>query len=529
MSTLLQDQRQEPPPTKPTAKAAPRKEQPERDLWTRRLAIGLPVLVLVLLLVAANQIGGILLARDLRDDYQDLVAEGEEVLGRLSEAAPAADAPAAAAPATAPDVRPEVTVDVTLTEFAVTADVTEIPAWATVTLNVTNDGSIPHDVEINGEVKTAMLDAGQSETITYDAPGSGVLSLVCTVAGHSAAGMTLELPIVGGEDAADEGATTTGQAAAAAPAVEYATPENADAYQGEKPPLEVRDPAAPPLPGGTVHDVTFTVEEKVMQIAEGVYQEVWTFDGQVPGPVLRVKVGDTVNLTLRIPEAAQLGHSIDFHASQVAWNDEMRTISPGEELFYSFTATHAGVFMYHCGTAPTLHHIGNGMYGMIIVEPEGGLPEVDHEYTFVQGEYYTGPQGEPGDLTKMSEGAASPDYVVWNGVANQYADQPIEVGVGERIRAFVLNAGPSVDSSFHVVGTIFDTVAKEGVLLTPDNPGRWGSQAVDLAPAQGGYVEFSLAEDGLYPIVTHAFNHTGKGALGLFQAGTGGEMPAGGH
>jgi nitrite reductase (NO-forming) len=267
----------------------------------------------------------------------------------------------------------------------------------------------------------------------------------------------------------------------------------------------------------------------VMQVAKDVYQEVWTFNGTVPGPTLRVHVGDTVDVALINPKAAKLGHSVDFHASQVAWNDEMATINPGEKKVYKFTATHAGFFMYHCGTSPALHHIGNGMYGGIIVEPKGGLPKVDHEFAFVQGEYYTGPQGQPGDLTKMAAGAAAPDYVVFNGTANQYLDHPIEVGVGDRIRTWVLNAGPSVDSSFHVVGTIFDTVMKEGVTLERDNPQGYGAQAIDLAPAQGGYAEFSLAEDGLYPIVTHAFNHPGRGALGLFKAGHGGPAPAGGH
>jgi nitrite reductase (NO-forming) len=266
-----------------------------------------------------------------------------------------------------------------------------------------------------------------------------------------------------------------------------------------------------------------------MQVAEDVWQEVWTFDGLAPGPTLRVKVGDTVNLTLRNPQEAVVGHSIDFHASQVAWNGPMQTINPGEEIVYRFEATHAGVFMYHCGTAPALHHIGNAMHGLIVVDPADGLAEVDHELFFVQHEYYLGPQGEAGDLTKMAKTAAEPDLVVFNGVADQYAAEPIEVGVGETIRAWVVNNGPSADSSFHVVGTIFDTVVKEGATLSADNPGRWGSQAIDLAPAQGGYVEFSLAEDGLYPIVTHAFNHVGRGALGLFKAGTGGEAAAGGH
>src|SRR5699024_1584487 len=151
---------------------------------------------------------------------------------------------------------------------------------------------------------------------------------------------------------------------------------------------------------------------------------------------LRVKVGDTINLTLRNPEDAVVGHSIDFHASHVAWNKEMATINPGEEITYSFTARHAGVFMYHCGTPPAIHHVGNAMHGLIIVEPEDELPEVDHEFFFVQHEYYLGPQGEPGHMTKMSKTAPEPDLVVFNGVANQYMDEPIEVGVDERIRVW---------------------------------------------------------------------------------------------
>ena len=132
-------------------------------------------------------------------------------------------------------------------------------------------------------------------------------------------------------------------------------------------------------------------------------------------------------------------------------------------------------------------------------------------------------------LEKAAAGAPAPDFVVWNGIANQYKDHPIEVPVGETVRVFVLNAGPSIDSSFHVVGTIFEDVIKEGIHLQRGNDGNWGSQAVDLSPAQGAIVEMHFDEDGLYPIVTHAFNFVGRGALGLFQAGTGGEMPAGGH
>jgi nitrite reductase (NO-forming) len=236
-----------------------------------------------------------------------------------------------------------------------------------------------------------------------------------------------------------------------------------------------------------------------------------------------------VRITLRNPDTNKLPHSVDFHASLVAWNDEMRTINPGEELVYEFEAKYAGVYMYHCGTTPALHHIASGMFGMIIVEPEGGLPPVDHEFALVQSEWYLGEQAGFVSLDKASAAAPAPDYVVWNGIANQYADHPIEVPVGETVRVFVLNAGPSIDSSFHVVGTIFDQVIKEGVQLRRGNEGNWGSQAVDLSPAQGAIVEMHFDEDGLYPIVTHAFNFVGRGALGLFQAGDGGEAPAGGH
>lgn len=493
-----------------------RKRGPD-EVWSRRLAIGLPVLVLVLIVVVANQIGGVLIAKDLRDDYTRLVADAQAAAG----AASAADEPTAASP---PDERPEMEVALALDEMTIDADVDEIPAWATVTFHVVNDGSVAHDAAV-GSDGTAMLDPGASDTFTVDAPGSGTLTIACTVPGHEDAGMRVELPIAGdgGTAQANAAGSDVSEVAAAA------SPDNADAYDGDKPPLQRRDPALPPAPDGDVHDITWTVEETVVQVAEGVWQEAWTFDGRAPGPTLRIKVGDTVNLTLRNPEDSEVGHSIDFHASQVAWNDEMRTIDPGEELTYSFDATHAGVFMYHCGTAPALHHIGNAMHGLIIVEPAGGLAEVDHEFFFVQHEYYLGPQGQPGDLSKMAKTAAEPDLVVFNGVADQYLDEPIEVGVGETVRAWVINNGPSADSSFHVVGTIFDTVVKEGVELSADNPQRWGGQALDLAPAQGGYVEFSLAEDGLYPIVTHAFNHVGAGALGLFKAGDGGPGADGGH
>jgi nitrite reductase (NO-forming) len=262
--------------------------------------------------------------------------------------------------------------------------------------------------------------------------------------------------------------------------------------------------------------LTLRTTEVELEIAPGVKQVMWTFDDQVPGPTMRGKVGDIFRVTLTNEGA--LPHSIDFHASKVAWDDEMRSIGPGQSLVYEYEAKHAGIFMYHCGTAPALHHIGMGMYGAIIIDPPE-LPPVDHEFVFVQSEIYDAAEGEVADVAEMADEAWA--AVVFNGQVNQYRDRPIEVGVGERVRAWVLDDGPSENSSFHVVGTVFDTVYKEGEYQLRPGAGRGGAQALDLQPAQGGFVEFTLDEEGLYPIVTHKFSNVGKGALGLFQAGDG--------
>ncbi len=319
-------------------------------------------------------------------------------------------------------------------------------------------------------------------------------------------------------------ASTAAMSGMAMPSAQPAAP--AVQKDPNAPKYELRDPTAPPLMKGTVHDIDLYAVEKPMTVADGFVQMTYAFGltpdkASVPGPVLRVKVGDTVRIHLKNPATNKMPHSIDFHASMVAWNDEMTDINPGQEKLYEFKATYAGVFMYHCGTAGVLSHLMNGMYGMIIVEPTAGLPKVDHEFFVVQSEWYLGPQGQIGDLSKASMTAASPDYVVFNGVANQYKDNPIKVPTGDSVRIFVLDAGPSFDSSFHIVGTIFEDVIKEGVHVKRGNEGNWGVQAVDLSPAQGAIVEFHLAEDGLYPMVTHAFNLPGHGAIGLFQAGDG--------
>ncbi len=374
------------------------------------------------------------------------------------------------------------------------------------TVKFVNDGAQDHDWIVPGT--RLLAHSGQTVTGEINVPEQG-LKYVCSFAGHAAAGMRGVISVKGAA-ATDQMENHGGPATSS----EVKADPNAPKYQ-------VHDPAAPQLLEGTVHDINLVTEEKLMTVADGYVQKVWTFNGTVPGPVIRVKIGDTVRIHLKNPANSTMQHSIDFHASQVAPNDEMRSIKPGEELLYEWKADYAGVWMYHCGTSPTLFHIMNGMYGMVIVEPKEGLPKVDKEFAFVQSEWYLGPQGEVTNLEKANVGAPAPDFVVFNGVANQYKDNPIQIGTGERVRLFVLNAGPNVDSSFHIVGTIFDTVIKEGVQLTPNNPGHYGSQAVDLSPAQGAIIEFQTAEDGMYPIVTHAFNNASRGALGLFKSGDG--------
>jgi nitrite reductase (NO-forming) len=371
-----------------------------------------------------------------------------------------------------------------------------------------NNGAIPHDLTFADGTKGAA-GPGESTTVKVTVPDSG-LTFLCSIPGHADAGMrgaiTVAGSTAGGGGSDDHGGP--------APVTDVQPDPNAPAYT-------LYPAEAPARLEGDVHDIDLVVQEKTMTVAPGFVQAVWTFNGTVPGPVIRVKVGDTVRIHLKNPATNQLAHSVDFHASQVAWNDEMTSINPGEEKLYEWKAEYAGVWMYHCGTSPALHHIANGMYGMVIVEPTAGLPPVDAEFAIVQSEWYLGPQGEPVSLSKASSAAPAPDYVVFNGVANQYKDNPMLVPTGGRVRVFVLDAGPNIDSSFHVVGTIFSAVTREGIHIGAGNAGNWGSQAVDLSPAQGAIIEFEMPEDGLYPMVTHAFNFVGRGALGLFQAGDG--------
>ena len=396
-------------------------------------------------------------------------------------------------------------IDIELGDLFIKPKSIEVASNTTLEITVKNNGAIPHNLK-QGTTGTKILNPGETEKVKFG-PFTKDTQLLCDVPGHAAAGMTMDVKVTAPAASHATPTTTTAAASKVAGA-------KIDAAATPGPNWKRRDPIAPAALAGTTHRLTLEAVETVIEIAPGVTQELWTFNGQAPGPVIRGKIGDTFEITL--VNKGKLGHSIDFHASKVAWNDEMRTLKPGESLVYKFEAKHSGIYMYHCGTAPALHHIGNGMFGAIIIDPPGLAP-VEREFVFVQSEFYTGPLGQPGDLTKMQNEAF--DAVVFNGYFNQYLHQPIRIEPNKRYRAWVLDAGPSENSSFHVVGTIFDTMYKEGAYTLRPGDLKGGAQALDLQPAQGGFVEFSMDEAGLYPIVTHKFANVGKGALGLFQAG----------
>jgi len=269
--------------------------------------------------------------------------------------------------------------------------------------------------------------------------------------------------------------------------------------------------ALEPTGPGTTKQLTLEALDATVEIGAGVQYQAWTFDGTVPGPVVHVRQGDTVEFTLK--NSGSAGHSIDFHAAQIPWDVNYKTILPGETFSFQWKAELPGTFMYHCGTAPVLHHIANGMYGAIVVDPETPL-EPATEYVLVQSEFYAkaGDGGTwVGDMDKMR--AATPDLLAFNGVAFQYRDNPLPAKVGERVRLHVVNAGPTLFSAFHVIGALFDKVYIDG---NPANLLR-GVQTYTVPPGGASTFELIIPGAGLYPVVTHNFAYTELGAIGLLE------------
>jgi nitrite reductase (NO-forming) len=286
-------------------------------------------------------------------------------------------------------------------------------------------------------------------------------------------------------------------------------------------------PDVPAIQRGDTVDVKFDVTHQLFAVSRTVNYTAWTFGGSVPGPVLSVRVGQTVrfSMTDRSNDTMQnvamhvnmmpMPHSIDFHSAMVNPEDKYRSIQPGETIQFLWTANYPGVFMYHCGTPMVLMHMIYGMVGMVIVEPRDGYPgKADREFAIVQNEYYFKQQGEvyvPDTSLALKK---TPSFVSFNGKVGQYVINPLKVKAGERVRLFILNAGPNNATNFHVIGTILDKVWLDG---NPHNE-LVGMQSVYLGPASGAIIEFVLPEKGVYTFVDHSFADATMGAIGAFKA-----------
>ncbi len=384
----------------------------------------------------------------------------------------------------------------------------DVPVGNRLILEVTNVDSNVHDVVLSNGVSSGRLAPGDTAQVDAGVISSD-LSGICSIVGHAAMGMTFDIIATGASS------SSAGIASESHHTLETDSESATIDFRANAPAdFQAVDARLAPAPNTRVHELTLRATELQREVAPGVAQNMWTFNGQVPGPTLRGRVGDVFDITFI--NDGTIGHSIDFHAGSLAPDRPMRTIAPGESLQYTFTAERSGIWMYHCGTMPMSAHIANGMFGAVIIDPPD-LPAVSAEYLLIQSELYLGPPGGEVDFTKLDD--QQPDAVVFNGYVNQYVYQPLSARVGERIRIWVLDAGPNRPSSFHVIGSQFDEVYFEGAtLLSAKQGASGGSQSLALAAAQGGYVEMTLPEAGTYPFVSHIMWDAEHGAKGLIRA-----------
>jgi nitrite reductase (NO-forming) len=300
-------------------------------------------------------------------------------------------------------------------------------------------------------------------------------------------------------------------------------------------------------PGNRTHHVRVDIVAMEIEIAPGVRYEAWTFGGTVPGPALHVREGDRVVFTMKnrtgervsltapqtgsspflqqlarniqepVSIEAPMPHSMDFHSATVAPDDKWRIVQPDETIRFEWVANYPGVYMYHCGVPPVLQHVAMGQYGVVVVSPRHGYPtdaQTAREYAVVQSEFYLQPGDGP--LHHFDFEAAlqkNPSHVTFNGHVRALTDEPLTANAGERVRLYLLNAGPNDQSSMHVIGAIFDRVFYEG---NPRNDWH-GMQTLVLGASNGAVVEFIAPEEGTYVLVDHEFADATKGAVGLIK------------
>ena len=329
------------------------------------------------------------------------------------------------------------------------------------------------------------------------------------------------LAACGGEQAAQAPAETP---AASAEAASSATQAAAETPAGELPVIDAVTTHAPEVPPAIDRDYPAKVRvkmetiEKTMKMDDGVEYRYWTFNGDVPGRMIRVREGDTVEVEFSNNPSSTVPHNVDFHAATGPGGGAAASFTaPGRTSTFSFKALQPGLYIYHCAVAPVGMHIANGMYGLILVEPKEGLPKVDKEFYIVQGDFYTkgkkGAQGlQPFDMDKAI--AEQPEYVVFNGHVGAIAgDNALKAKAGETVRMYVGNGGPNLVSSFHVIGEIFDKVYVEGGKLINENV-----QSTIIPAGGSAMVEFKVDVPGSYTLVDHSlFRAFNKGALGQLK------------
>ena len=290
------------------------------------------------------------------------------------------------------------------------------------------------------------------------------------------------------------------------------TPANADALAKKHVAMSA---ALPPAPAGPVAQVRLVLVDKTLEIAPGVKYRAWAFSGGAPAPFIHVRQGQKVELTLTNNGA--IPHSVDFHAARIAPNVAFKDVPPGGSVHYSFVATDPGAFMFHCGTKPVLAHIANGMYGAIIVEPRQPLPRADKNYVLVSSEWYLSSPGfpKPAGLDMPKAQRQEPDWVTWNGYGGQYVTHPLTAKPGQTVRFWVVDAGPSFDVDFHIVGTLLNRA-----WVNSDMTQYQRNVQTVLVPAGGGGVfDVKIDEPGLYPFVSHSFAAVDLGQVGLLKVG----------
>ena len=389
----------------------------------------------------------------------------------------------------------------------------------TVRVTVINGDPVMHDFVIDefnvttGELTTA----DQTVTVEFVASLPGEYVYYCSVPGHREIGMFGLLQIAGTVEVGDrtELAASQGDTQLASDVQPVVLPAAQDAVS------IVRDPSDVPPPVGDREPMNLRVDMTTLEVsgvlADGTPFPYFTFDGTVPGPMLRLRVGDTVDFYLKNADDSLFLHSIDLHAVTGPGGGAVYTPpTPGGETYFRFQAINPGIYVYHCATASIPHHISSGMYGLVLVEPEGGLPPVDREFYVMQGDIYTnhafGTQGhhEFNMAAMLDENA---NYLVFNGAVGGLTsdEHALRANVGETVRIFFGVGGPNYTSSFHVIGEIFDRVYSEGSITSPPLT----DVQTTLVPAGGAtIVEFTVDVPGRYILVDHSLSRLDKGLAG---------------